>query len=152
MWTRRLAFALSIAGLLGLSAAPVVAARADVFISDPVSGGIDCGSNQYAFTAGAWRMVVHANDANPANNFQFSVIGTADNVQVRDQAGNLYRVVGQWHFGGTNLANDTTPFHFGMHLQIIGQRGGAVDDVSAVLTGSPFGDIWIDIGTCVPLG
>ena len=97
-------------------------------------------------------MTVHANDTNPANNFQFSVIGVADNVTVRDQAGNPYRVVGQWHFGGTHLANDTTPFHFGMHLRIIGHGSGAVDDVSAVLTGSPFADIWIDIGTCVPLG
>ena len=152
MWTRRVALALAIAGLLGLSAAPVMAAAADVFISDPVTGTIDCGPNQYTFASGAWKMVLHANDTNPANSFQFSAKGSADNVTVQDQAGNLYRVVGQWHFGGTHLANDTTPFHFGMHLRIISQSGGAVDDVSAVLTGSPFGDIWIDIGTCVPLG
>ena len=152
MSTRRLALALAVAGLLGLSAAPVMAAPADVFISDPVTGVIDCGANQYTFTSGAWSMVVHANDTNPAHNFQFSVKGSADNVTVTDQAGNPYRVVGQWHFGGTHLANDTTPFHFGMHLRIIGHGGGAVDDVSAVLTGSPFGDIWMDTGTCVPLG
>ena len=44
MWPRRLALALTIAGLLGLSAAPVLAAPANVFISDPVTGGIDCGA------------------------------------------------------------------------------------------------------------
>ncbi len=147
---RRLITTLAVVGLFGLSATPAMAAPADVFVSDPVTGNIDCGAHQYTFTGGAWRMVVHFGDTTPSGNSQFSVKGTADKVTVTDGA-NVYRVEGMWHFGGTHLANDTTPFHFGMHLRIVGQ-GGAVDDVSAVLTGSPFGDMWIDIGTCVPLG
>jgi len=151
---RPLVATLAIAALLALSAAPVMAAPADVFISDPVTGGVlDCGANQYTFTSGAWRNVVHAGDTSPSGNFQFSVIGSAYNVTLRDEAGNLYRLEGMWHFGGTYVAGiDATPFHFGMHLQVLRQGGGAVDDVSAVLTGSPFRDLWIDIGTCTPLG
>jgi hypothetical protein len=38
-----------------------------------------------------------------------------------------------------------------MHLLILRLGGGAVDDVSAVLTGSPFGDTFLDFGTCAPL-
>ena len=149
---RRLISALAIAGLFALSAAPVLAAPADVFISEPFTGGtIDCGANQYTFVSGAWKMVIYEGDTTASGNFQFSVIGTADNATVRDEAGNLYRLEGMWHFGGTYVAGiDSTPFHFGMHLRIVGQ-GGAVDNVSAVLTGSPFGDMWFDIGTCRPL-
>ena len=150
---RLLVASLMIAGLLGLGAAPVMAAPADVFVSDPVTGTIDCGANQYTFTSGAWAMVIHTGDTTPSGNSQFSVKGTADNVTVTDAAGNLYKVEGMWHFGGTNVANiDSTPFHFGMHLRIIGHGAGSVDDISAVLTGSPFADMWIDIGTCTPLG
>ena len=54
MWARRLGLALTIAGLLG-QRRPVMAAPADVFISDLVTGGIDCGPNQYAFASGASR-------------------------------------------------------------------------------------------------
>ena len=97
-------------------------------------------------------MVAHIGDPTPARNSQFGFKGSADNVTVTDAAGNLYKVEGMWHFGGTYVANhDNVPFHFAMHLRIVSQGGGAVDDVSAVLTGSPFGDMWIDIGSCAPL-
>ena len=143
---------LTAAAMVAVGAAPVLAAPADVFISEAVGGGIDCGANQYIFTSGAWKMVVHIGDTTPSGNSQFSFKGSAQDVTVTDQAGELYRVVGMWHFGGTHLANDTTPFHFGMHLQIISQDGGSVDNVSAVLTASPFGnDHWFDIGSCRPL-
>ena len=79
--------------------------------------------------------------------------GTADNVTVTDAAPNSIKVEGMWHFGGSLSANSTPPRSTsGHHLRIIGQGAAAVDDISAVLTGSPFGDMWIDIGTCVPLG
>jgi hypothetical protein len=148
---RRLISVMGVIGMFVLGTVPVKAAPADVFISEVVTGTIDCGPTQYTFISGSWRMVVHVGDTTPSGNSQFSVHGFADNVTVTDQAGALYRVVGQWHFGGTHLANDTTPFHFGMHLQIVGQ-GGTVDNISAVLTGSPFADLWIDIGSCAPLG
>ena len=152
MWTRRMALALTIAEPAWTQRHPCHRRPRGCLHLRPGHGRSDCGPNQYTFTSGAWRIVTHANDTNPANNFQFSVKGGADNITLRDEAGDPYRLVGQWHFGGTHLANDTTPFHFGMHLRVISQGGGAVDDVSAVLTGSPFGDMWIDIGSCAPLG
>jgi hypothetical protein len=151
---RRLISALAIAGLIALNAAPVLADAAE-HTSFPLAGGvIDCGAHQYTFTSGTFDLVVHSGTS-PSGNLQFSVTGTADDITAVDAAGNLYRVVGIFHFGGSVDANvNTGPFHFGMKLQIIGEGGGAVDDVNAVLAINPFGGgkDFFDIGTCVPLG
>jgi hypothetical protein len=150
---RRLITALAIAGLFALSAAPVLAAPAVHSTSDPVTGVFFCGATQYTFTGGTWEVVAREVDSPTADRWlHLSVEAHANNVTARDEAGNLYNVRGAWHFGGTYLANlGAETFHFGMHLQIVRQGGGAVDNVSAVLTGSPFGNTWIDIGSCEPL-
>lgn len=146
---------LAIAGLFALSAAPVLAAPAEHSTSDPLAGGvIDCGPIQYTFTSGTWEVVVHVVDSPTADRWlQLTVDAHANNVTARDEAGNLYSVRGIWHFGGAYLANlDSETFHFGMKLQIVRQGGGAVANVNAMLTGSPFGNTWLDFGTCTPLG
>ena len=147
--------ALAIAGLFALSAAPVLAAPAEHSTSDPLTGGvIDCGGEPVHLHGRDFE------DGHPcwtarrpiAGNSQLSVDARANNVTARDEAGALYTIGGMWHFGGTHLAHiDTDEFHFGMHLRILRLGGGAVDDVSAVLTGSPFGDIFLDFGSCEPL-
>jgi hypothetical protein len=151
---RRLISALAIAGLFGLNAAPVLAAPA-VHTSFPVAGTVlDCGAHQYTFTSGTFDLVVHS-VTTPSGNTQMNVTGTADNITATDAAGNLYRVVGIFHFGGSYNANiNTGPFHFGMKLQIISQGGGRVDNVNAGLAINPFGGgkDFFSIGTCVPLG
>lgn len=151
---RRLITALAIAGLFALSAAPVLAAPADHSTSDPLTGGvINCGATQYTFTGGTFEVVSHVLDGPiPDRWLQLSVDAHANNVTARDEAGNLYTVRGVWHFGGAHLANfNTDEFHFGMHLRILSQGGGAVADVNAVLTGNPFGNMWLDFGSCEPL-
>jgi len=151
---RPLITALAIAGLFALSAAPVLAAPAEHSTSDPLTGGvINCGATQYTFTGGTFEVVTHVLDGpTPDRWLQLSVDARANNVTARDEAGDLYTVMGAWHFGGTHLANfDTDEFHFGMHLRILRLGGGAVGDISAVLTGSPWGDTFFDFGSCEPL-
>ena len=155
MWTRRLALAATIGGLLGLSAAPVMAAPAEHTSSPVVAGSVlDCGAHQYTFRSGSFDAVIHSVTA-PSGNTQLSVDARADNITVTDAVGDLYRVVGIFHFGGSFNANiDTGPFHFGMKLQVISQDGGAVDNVNAGLDVNPFGGgkDFFSIGSCTPLG
>jgi hypothetical protein len=153
---RRVISALAIAGLFALNAAPVVAAPAE-HTSFPLAGGvIDCGAQQYTFMSGTFDVVTHVVESPTGGSWrQLTVDAHADNITAVDAAGNLYRVVGIFHFGGTFNANiNTGPFHFGMKLQIVGQGGGAVDDVNAGLDINPFGGgkDFFSVGTCTPLG
>jgi hypothetical protein len=146
--------ALSIASLFGVGATPVLAAAAEHY-SFPLAGGaLDCGTHQYTFTGGTFDLVVH-NGSSPSGNDQNSVEGSADNITASDAAGNAYRVVGIFHFGGSDSANlESGPFHFGMNLQVISLDDGRVDNVGAVLAVNPFGGgkDFVSIGTCTPLG
>ncbi len=153
---RRLISALAIAGLLALNAAPVLAAPAE-HTSFPLAGGvIDCGAHQYTFTSGTFDVVTHVVDSTTGGDWrQLTVDAHADKITAVDAAGNPYRVVGIFHFGGSVNANTNSgPFHFGMKLQIVAQGGGAVDNVNAGLDVNPFGGgkDFFSIGTCVPLG
>ena len=145
------AFALAL--LFGIGAGPVLAASAQHSSFTVAGGPVDCGAHQYTFVSGSFDVVVH-DGVSPSGNNQTTVDGRADNITAVDTAGNLYRVVGIFHFGGSfNPILDAGPFHFGMKLQIIGAGGGVVDNVNVVLSSSPFGAgrDFVSIGSCAPL-
>ena len=146
--------ALAIAGLFGIGAPPVLAAPAE-HTSFPVAGTVlDCGVRHYTFTGGTFDGINHV-ETTPSGNGQFNFTGRANDITAVDAAGNPYRVVGIFHFGGSFNANlNTGPFHFGMKLQVISQGSGTVDNVNAGLDINPFGGgkDFFSIGTCTPLG
>jgi hypothetical protein len=117
-----------------------------------VSGDVfTCATTTYTIVSGSIRIAYHE-DVTASGNMNVTDTITPQDVVARDEAGNLYDIVGAGWFGGSLNANtggiaftDTEKF------QIVQQGGGTVDSVNATIHFSPNGDVKsFDFGTCVP--
>src|SRR5262245_19071788 len=151
---RKLLLGLLIIGVaLAVGLHPAFASPA-VHSEEDVTGTVfTCSDATYTIVSGSIRLVFHEGVTASGN---MNVTGTITPQQVvaRDEAGNLYDIVGAGWFGGSlNARTGGGAFTDIEKFQIVQQGGGAVGSVNLTTHISPNGDFnSFDFGNCVPPG
>jgi hypothetical protein len=149
---RRLLIGLLVTGaVLAVGLQPAFASPA-VHTEEDVTGAVfTCATTTYTIVSGSIRIVIHE-DVTASGNMNVTGTLTPQDVVAKDEAGNLYDIVGAGWFGGSFNANtggeaftDTEKF------QIVQQGGGTVGSVNLTTHISPNGNfVSFDFGTCAP--
>ncbi len=149
---RRLLIGLLITGaVLAVGLQPAFAIPA-VHAEEDVTGAVfTCTTTSYTIVSGSIRLVFHE-DVTASGNMNITGTLTPQDVVARDEAGNLYDIVGAGWFGGAFNANTGgSAFTDTEKFQIVQQGGGTVDSVNLTAHISPNGNfVSFDFGTCVP--
>jgi hypothetical protein len=133
------------------SALPAGAAPAQHSEESVVGDVFVCDTNTYETIAGTIKIVAHEGES-ASGNTNFTATLTPQNVVVRDEDGNLYRVSGAVWFGDTsNAQQESAQGTLTLHLNILSQGGGVVDRVALTGHFSTGGsNFTFDKGTCAP--
>jgi hypothetical protein len=149
---KRLLIGLLITGaVLAVGLQPAFASPAVHAEEDATGAVFSCATTTYTIVSGSIRLVFHEGTT-PSGNSNVTGTLTPQDVVARDEAGNLYDIVGAGWFGGSfNAKTGGAAFTDTEKFQIVRQGGGTVDSVNLTAHISPNGDFTsFDFGTCVP--